>query len=71
MKTPPASKALNKLTETGFRVFFFLCLVFAVLSAIYNFWLALGEIAAILALYLYLHAGIAKRKTKPSPISRR
>lgn len=62
MKVPPASKALNKLTETGFRVFFFLCLVFAVLSALYNFWLALGEIGAILLLYLYLHAGITKRK---------
>lgn len=64
MRPQTFNKALSRLTETGFRVFFFACLVFAVLTALYNVWLSLAEIAAVLLLYLYLHAGITRRKNE-------
>ena len=64
MRPQTFNKALSRLTETGFRVFFFACLIFAVLTALYNVWLSLAEIAAVLGLYLYLHAGITRRKNE-------
>ena len=62
MRSPTFHKTLTRLTETGFRVFFCICLLFAVLSGLYNVWLSLGEIAVVLLLYLYLHAGIQRRR---------
>ena len=48
MRSPTFHKTLNRLSETGFRVFFLTCLLFAVLSGLYNVWLSLGEIAVVL-----------------------
>jgi c-di-AMP phosphodiesterase-like protein len=62
MRSQTFSKVLSRLTETGFRVFFFACLAFAILSGFYNVWLSLAEIGVVLVLYLYLHAGITRRK---------
>ena len=62
MRPQTFQKSLSRLTDTGFRAFFALCLVFAVLTGLFDPALCLGEIAAVLLLYLYLRAGIAKRK---------
>lgn len=64
MRPQTFSKALSRLTETGFRVFFFACLLFAALTAVFNIWLSLAEIAAVIVLYLYLHAGITRRRNE-------
>ena len=64
MRQQTFHKALSHLTETGFRVFFAACLVFAVLTGLFNVWLSLAEIAVVLGLYLYLHAGTSRRKNE-------
>ena len=64
MRQQTFHKALSHLTETGFRVFFAACLVFAVLTGLFNVWLSLAEIAVVLGLYLYLHAGTNRRKNE-------
>lgn len=64
MRQQTFHKALSHLTETGFRVFFAACLVFAVLTGLFNVWLCLAEVAVVLGLYLYLHAGTARRKNE-------
>lgn len=64
MRSPTFHKTLTRLTETGFRVFFVTCLLFAALSGLYNVWLSLAEIALILFLYLYLHAGNERCKAE-------
>ncbi|MDO4515686.1 MAG: DHH family phosphoesterase [Bacillota bacterium] len=64
MRQQTFHKALSHLTETGFRVFFAVCLVFAVLTGLFNVWLSLAEIAVVLGLYLYLHAGTSRRKNE-------
>lgn len=64
MRPQTFHKTLSRLTETGFRVFFATCLIFAVLTGLFNVWLSLGEIAVILILYLYLHAGTTRRKNE-------
>ena len=64
MRPQTIHKTLAQITETGFRVFFAICLVFAVLTGLFNVWLSLGEIAVVLILYLYLHAGTTRRKNE-------
>ena len=64
MRQQTFHKALSHLTETGFRAFFAACLVFAVLTGLFNVWLSLAEIAVVLGLYLYLHAGTNRRKNE-------
>ncbi|MGM9578269.1 MAG: DHH family phosphoesterase [Evtepia sp.] len=64
MRPQTIHKTLSQITETGFRVFFATCLVFAVLTGLFNVWLSLGEIAVVLILYLYLHAGTTRRKNE-------
>ena len=48
------------MTETGVRLFFAACLLFALLTAIYNIWLCLAELVLILLLYLYFQTGISR-----------
>ena len=62
MRQQTFQKALSRMTETGFRLFFVACLLFAGLSAIYNVWLCLIELIIILILYLYFQTGISRRK---------
>ena len=50
------------MTETGVRLFFAACLLFALLTAIYNIWLCLAELVLILLLYLFFQTGISRRK---------
>lgn len=62
MRSQSVHKTLLRLTGVGFRVFFALCLVFAVATAYYNLWLSLGEIAAVLVLTLVFRAGSVRRR---------
>lgn len=62
MRQQTFQKALSRMTETGFRLFFVACLLFAGLTAIYNLWLCLAELVLILILYLYFQTGIIRRK---------
>ena len=39
MRQQTFQKALSRMTETGVRLFFAACLLFALLTAIYNIWL--------------------------------
>lgn len=64
MRPQTFHKALTHLTETGFRVFFAICLVFSVLTGLFNVWLSLAEVALVLGVYLYLHAGTNRRKNE-------
>lgn len=64
MRPQTFNKALSQLTETAFRVFFCACLVFSVLTAFYNVYLAVTEIVTVIALYLYIHAGITRQKNE-------
>ena len=62
MRQQTFQKALSRMTETGVRLFFAACLLFALLTAIYNIWLCLAELVLILLLYLYFQTGISRRK---------
>lgn len=62
MRQQTFQKALSRMTGTGFRLFFAACLLFAGLTAIYNVWLCLVELALVLVLYLYFQVGIVRRK---------
>ena len=48
MRQQTFQKALSRMTETGVRLFFAACLLFALLTAIYNIWLCLAELVLIL-----------------------
>ena len=41
------TKTVSSLTDTGMRVMLVTCLVFAGLTAMFNPWLSLGEVAAL------------------------
>ena len=62
MRQQTFQKALSRMTETGVRLFFAACLLFALLTAIYNIWLCLAELVLILLLYLFFQTGISRRK---------
>ena len=62
MRQQSFQKALSKMTETGFRLFFVASLLFAGLTACYNRWLCLAELVLVLILYLYFQTGITRRK---------
>ncbi|MFR0912160.1 MAG: hypothetical protein ACLSF6_05220 [Evtepia gabavorous] len=62
MRQQTFQKALSRMTETGVRLFFAACLLFALLTAIYNIWLCLAELVLILLLYLFFQTGINRRK---------
>ena len=62
MRQQTFQKALSRMTETGVRLFFATCLLFALLTAIYNIWLCLAELVLILLLYLFFQTGISRRK---------
>lgn len=62
MRQQTFQKALSRMTETGFRLFFVACLLFAGLTALYNVWLCLAELILVLILYLYFQTGIAHRR---------
>ncbi|MCF0123220.1 MAG: DHH family phosphoesterase [Ruminiclostridium sp.] len=55
-------QTISRLTGLGFRVFFGTCLLFAVLTGLFNVWLSVAEVAVVLALYLYLNSGMGRRK---------
>ena len=61
MKQQSFHHALSHLTETSFRSFLFTSLIFAVLTGLYNIWLALGEIAAVLIIYLISQARASRQ----------
>ena len=44
MRQQTFQKALSRLTDTGFRLFFVTGLVFAVLTGLYNIWLCMAEL---------------------------
>ena len=50
MRQQSFQKALSKMTETGFRLFFGASLLFAGLTACYNRWLCLAELVLVLIL---------------------
>ena len=56
MASQSVHATLSRITGTGFRVFFALCLVFAGLTAFYNVWLCLLELAVVLVLTLIFRA---------------
>ena len=62
MRQQTFQKALSRMTETGVRLFFAACLLFALLTAIYNIWLCLAELVLILLLYLFFQTGISRWK---------
>lgn len=62
MRTQSFTKTVSSLTDTGRRVMIVTCLVFAVLTAFFNLWLALGELAAVLVLCLLLRSSEARRR---------
>ena len=62
MRQQTFQKAPSRRTETGVRLFFAACLLFALLTAIYNIWLCLAELVLILLLYLFFQTGISRRK---------
>ena len=64
MRPQTFHKTLVHLTEIGFRAFFLICLAFAGLTALFNVWLALAELALVLIVYLYLHSGTTRRKNE-------
>lgn len=62
MRQQTFQKALSRLTDTGFRLFFVTGLVFAVLTGLYNIWLCMAELVVLLVLYLYFQSGAIRRK---------
>ena len=62
MRQQTFQKALSRLTDTGFRLFFVTGLVFAVLTGLYNIWLCMAELVILLVLYLYFQSGAIRRK---------
>lgn len=61
MKQQSFHHALSHLTETGFRVFLFTSLIFAVVTGLYNVWLSLGEVTVVLIIYLIWQARTSRR----------
>ncbi len=53
---------VSKLTDAGLRTMLAAGLVFAGLTAYYNLWLCLGEVVALLVLYLLLRESKARRR---------
>ena len=68
MRQQTFQKALSRMTETGVRLFFAACLLFALLTAIYNIWLCLAELVLILLLSLFFQTGISRRRKRSWPI---
>lgn len=62
MDKPTVHSTLSRITGQGFVVFFVLCLAFAVITARYNLWLSLAEIAVVLVLSLVFRAGTNRRR---------
>lgn len=62
MRQQTFQKALSRMTEGGFRLFFVASLLFAGLTALYNPWLCLAELILIFILYLYFQTGINRRR---------
>ena len=57
------TKTVSSLTDTGMRVMLVTCLVFAGLTAMFNPWLSLGEVAALVGVCLVLRASAARRRS--------
>jgi len=66
MGSQTVHSTLTRITGQGFRVFFALCLAFAVITACFNLWLSLGEIAVVLVLSLVFRAGTNRRREQVS-----
>ena len=62
MGSQTVQSTLSRLTGQGFRVFFALCLAFAVITACFNVWLSLGELALVLVLSLVFRAQTNRRR---------
>lgn len=57
------TKTVSSLTDTGMRVMLVTCLAFAGLTAMFNPWLSLGEVAALVGVCLVLRASAARRRS--------
>ena len=62
----PVHSALSRITGQGFLVFFLLALVFAVITAFFNLWASLAEIAVVLIISLVFRAGTNRRREQVS-----
>ena len=66
MGSQSVHSALSRLTGQGFLVFFFLCMGFSVLTAVYNLWLSLLEIILVLVLAIFFRADAGRRREEVS-----
>ena len=66
MDSQTVHATLSRITGQGFRVFFALCLAFAVITAYFNLWLSLAEIALVLFLSLLFRAQTNRRREQVS-----
>ena len=62
----PVHSTLSRITGQGFLVFFVLSLAFAVITACFNIWVSLGEIAVVLIFSLVFRAGTNRRREEVS-----
>ena len=55
-------KLIARMMESGTRLAFALLLVFCAISAFTNIWLALGELAVVVVLYIVYRARAKRRR---------
>ena len=66
MGSQSVHSTLSRITGQGFLVYFVLSLVFAVITACFNLWMSLGELALVLIASLAFRAGSKRRREELS-----